>query len=137
MIHPNFQEYLKNMERGDKTDVLYLPLYEALEEAVALGAPPTVEEFEACHKQTIERLAELDIQITEKDLLQTINGWMFVLLRDHPMLIIWYGRILGLTDDQWHKAIEEICEDMLDPEYFLGEEAVENIKLLQKKLFGG
>jgi len=114
MISPNFQEYLNNMERGDNTDVLYLPLYEALEETVALGAPPTVDEFMACHKQTIERLAELDIQITEEDLLQTINGWMFVLLHDYPMFIIWYGRILGLTDEQWHKAIEEMREDLED-----------------------
>ena len=135
MIHPNFQKYLNELTQEDKDDALYLVLYEALEQSIEIGdKPPTTEEFTACYKQAVERLSELDIPITEKGLLQTINGWMFVLLRDHPMFIIWYGRILGLTDDQWYKAIEEIYEDMQEPEYFLGEEAVANITLIKKKM---
>lgn len=133
MINPDFQKYLENLTVENKDDALYLLLYESLEFGTEL--PPTVKEFTAYHKQAVEKLVELNIPITEKGLLQTINGWMFVLLREHPRLIIEYGHILGLSNDQWHKAIEEIKSDMADPEYYLGDKAVEHIEWLERELF--
>ena len=134
MIHPNFQKYLENLiEKDGWDDDLYLVLYEALEESIEIDAePPTVEEFSVCYKQVAEKFTELNIPITEKGLLQTINGWMFVLLRKHPKLIVGYGRILGLTPEEWRKAIEEIRDDMTCHEYYLGDEAVANIDVVEK-----
>lgn len=132
MINPDFQKYLEKIE-PDWAEAPYLLLYEALEWGT--NPPPTTEEFTTCYKQAVEKMAELNLPITEEGLLQTINGWMFVLLSEYPNLIIEYGRILGLSNDHWQKAIEEIRDDMKEPEYFLGDKAVQNIGWIEEKLF--